>query len=413
MGGFLFRGTPQFASMSENIQLGLKENRKQFLLLLLINAFVGGMVGLERSVLPEVAEREFGLVAKTAILSFLIVFGLSKAISNYFAGTLADRYGRKRLLVLGWLVALPIPFMLMFATHWNQIVLANLFLGINQGLCWSSTVIMKIDLVGTRQRGFAMGLNEFSGYLAVAAIAFLTAWIADEYGLRPYVFYPGVLLVLLGLLFSVFFVRDTRSHVILESDQSALPVLEHVFRATTWKDKVLSTVTQAGLVNNLNDSMVWGLLPLLLLNKQFSLEETGLITAVYPAVWGFGQLFTGRMADRYPKKDLLFLGMLLQAVVLFLLVFAVHLYQYVILSALLGWGTAMVYPTFLATIADHTHPSIRAESIGVFRLWRDLGYALGAVLTGLLADFWGISVSVVSIGLITLFSALLIAKRMP
>ncbi len=399
--------------MPESTQLGLRENGKQFFLLLLVNALVGGMVGLERSVLPEVAEREFGLIAKTAILSFLIVFGLSKAISNYFAGTLADSYGRKKLLVLGWLVALPIPFILMFASHWNQVVLANLLLGINQGLCWSSTVIMKIDLVGEKQRGFAMGLNEFSGYLAVAAMAYLTGWLAGEYGLRPYTFYPGVVLVFLGLIFSLFFVRDTRPHVTLEASHSSLPVLERVFQATSWKDKTLSTVTQAGLVNNLNDGMVWGLFPLLLLSKNFSLEETGLVVAVYPAVWGMGQLLTGKMADHYPKKQLLFAGMLLQAVVLLLLVFATALYQYLILSALLGWGTAMVYPTFLATIADHTHPTIRAESIGVFRLWRDLGYALGAVLTGLLADFWGISVSVASVGLITLFSALLIAKRMP
>jgi len=396
----------------DNIKLGLKENWKQFTLLVIVNAFVGGMVGLERSILPEIAEKEFGLVVKTAILSFIIVFGITKALANYFAGALANKYGRKKLLILGWIIGTPIPFILMFAPNWNWIIIANILLGINQGLAWSSTVVMKIDLVGDKQRGFAMGLNEFAGYLSVAIVAFLTGWIASVYGLRPYPFYIGVILVILGLIFSIFFIKDTKHHVAKESKLSTISLLNNIFLDTTWKNKNLGSVSQAGLINNLNDGMVWGIFPLLLASKSFTIEQIGIITAVYPAVWGIGQLFTGKMADKYPKKEMLFWGMLLQAITLLLFVFANNIYQYIILSSILGWGTAMVYPTFLASIAENTNPIDRAKSIGVFRLWRDLGYAIGAILTGLIADAYNINSSIVCIGVLTLISAIIIKVRM-
>lgn len=396
----------------EKIQLGLKENWKQFTLLVIINAFVGGMVGLERSILPQIAEVEFNIAAKTAILSFIIVFGIVKAISNYFAGAFANKIGRKNLLVLGWVFGLPVPFILMFAPSWDWIIAANVLLGINQGLAWSSTVVMKIDLVGEKQRGFAMGLNEFAGYLAVAIVAFLTGYIAAEYGLRPYPFVLGIGLAVFGLLGSIFLIKDTRKHVAAENSFSETPLLKNIFWETTWKHPNLGAVTQAGLVNNLNDGMAWGIFPILLASKGFSLEAIGIVTAVYPAVWGFGQLFTGKMADIYNKKHLLFIGMFVQGIALGLFLFADSLTHYIILSAILGWGTAMVYPTFLATVAENTHPKDRANSVGVFRLWRDLGYAIGAILTGLIADALGLEASMMTIAFLTLASAIVIAVRM-
>lgn len=396
----------------QKIELGLKENWKQFTLLVIINAFVGGMVGLERSILPQIAEQEFHIAAKTAILSFIIVFGIVKAITNYFAGVFANKVERKNLLTIGWLFAVPVPFILMFAPSWDWIVAANILLGINQGLAWSSTVVMKIDLVGEKQRGFAMGLNEFAGYLAVALVAFLTGYIAAEYGLRPYPFYLGIGLSLLGLAGSIFLVKDTRKHVEAENSFSNVPKLKNPFWETTWKHPNLGAVTQAGLVNNLNDGMAWGIFPILLAAKGFDLGQIGVVTAVYPAVWGFGQLFTGRMADIFNKKHLLFTGMLLQGIALGLFLFAGSMTHYVLLSAVLGWGTAMVYPTFLATVAENTHPQDRAKSIGIFRLWRDLGYAIGAIITGLIADSYGIDISILAIGGLTALSALVIAVRM-
>jgi MFS family permease len=394
------------------VQLGLRENWRQFTLLVIINAFVGGMIGLERSILPRIAEVEFHIAAKTAILSFIIVFGIVKAITNYFAGALANKVGRKNLLTIGWLIGIPVPFVLMFADNWNWIVAANISLGINQGLTWSSTVVMKIDLVGEKQRGFAMGLNEFAGYLAVAIVAFLTGWVASEYGLRPYPFYIGVALSLMGFFASWLLVKDTKHHIAAETTTSKIPKLKNVFWQTTWKDKNLGTVTQAGLINNLNDGMVWGIFPILLFSKGFTIEQIGIVTAIYPAVWGIGQLFTGKMADYFCKKDLLFFGMALQGIALVTLIFAGTMTHFVILSTILGWGTAMVYPTFLATIAENSHPEDRASSLGVFRFWRDLGYAIGALLTGVIADSLGINASVLIIGLLTIFSATVILYRM-
>ena len=397
---------------AKDISLGLKENWMQFTLLVIINAFVGGMVGLERSILPRIADVEFHIAAKTAILSFIIVFGIVKAITNYYTGTLANKFGRKKLLIAGWIIGIPIPFILMFAPSWSWIIAANILLGINQGLTWSSTVVMKIDLVGEKQRGFAMGLNEFAGYIAVAVIAFLTGWIASEHGMRPYPFYLGIGLVFLGLLGSIFLIKDTKHHVAKETISNTIPRLKNIFWDTTWKNKNLGSVTQAGLINNLNDGMAWGIFPILLATKGFSIGEIGIVTAIYPAVWGVGQLFTGRMADKFCKKDMLYIGMFLQAIALIVLVWANTMLHFIILSSILGWGTAMVYPTFLATVAENTNPQDRAKSIGIFRLWRDLGYAIGAILTGIIADLFSINTAIFFIGLLTLVSAIIIQYRM-
>ncbi|MGZ5286062.1 MAG: MFS transporter [Flavisolibacter sp.] len=396
----------------KQINLGLKENWKQFTLLVILNGFVGGMVGLERSILPQIAEKEFAIAVKTAVLSFIIVFGVVKAITNFYTGTLANKFGRKKLLVAGWIIGIPIPFILMFAPNWGWIIAANVLLGINQGLTWSSTVVMKIDLVGEKQRGFAMGLNEFAGYLAVAIVAFLTGWIASEYGIRPYPFYIGVVLVFLGLAVSIFFIKDTKHHVAKETINNVIPRLKNIFLDTTWKNRNLGSVTQAGLINNLNDGMAWGIFPILLATKGFSIAEIGIVTAVYPAVWGIGQLLTGKLADKFCKKNMLFTGMLLQAMALIFLVFASSMVHFVLLSSILGWGTAMVYPTFLATVAENTHPLDRAKSIGIFRFWRDLGYAIGAIITGIIADFFSINAAIIFIGLLTFASALIIKRRM-
>lgn len=396
----------------KNVKLGLKENWKQFTLLVIVNGFVGGMVGLERSILPQIAEKEFAIAAKTAILSFIIVFGIVKAITNYYTGALANKFGRRKLLIAGWIIAIPIPFMLMFAPAWSWIIAANVLLGINQGLTWSSTVVMKIDLVGEKQRGFAMGINESAGYIAVALVAFITGWIASEYGVRPYPFYIGIVLVIFGLSGSFFFIKDTKPHVEKETTTNLIPELKNIFWDTTWKNNNLGSVTQAGLINNLNDGMAWGIFPILLASKGFTIAQIGIVTAVYPAVWGLGQLFTGAMADRFCKKDMLYTGMLLQAIALLTLVWATAMFHFVLLSIILGWGTAMVYPTFLATIAENTNPQDRAKSIGIFRLWRDLGYAIGAILTGVIADLIDINASILFIGVLTFLSALIIYVRM-
>lgn len=396
----------------EQAVLGLKENWKQFTLLVIVNAFVGAMIGLERTLLPEIAEEEFNMVVKTAILSFIVVFGITKAITNYFTGALANKFGRKKLLVYGWLIALPVPFILMMAPNWNWILVANILLGINQGLTWSSTVVMKIDLVGEKNRGLAMGINESAGYLAVGGVAFLTAWIASEYGLRPYPFYLGFVFVFFGLLISYLFIKDTLNHVSLEATNSTVKKLKNVFWETTWKDRNLGSISQAGLINNLNDGMVWGILPMLLIAKEFSMNQIGIIAGTYPVVWGIGQLFTGKLSDHFNKKWMLFVGMIMQGIALIGMIWADSYSVFILLSVLLGIGTAIVYPTFLAGIAQFTHPEQRAKSIGVFRLWRDLGYAIGAILTGIIADFWGITPAIGVIGGLTIISAAIILIRM-
>jgi len=396
----------------KNVRLGLKENWKQFILLLIVNAFVGGMVGLERTILPKLAEEEFLIVATSAIVSFIIVFGVVKAITNYFMGVLANRIGRKNLLIAGWIIAIPIPFILMYAQFWEWIVFANVLLGINQGLTWSSTIVMKIDLVGEKHRGFAMGLNESFGYLSIALVAFTTGWIASEYGLRPYPFYQGIGFVFLGLLISIFFIKDTTKHVTKETKTNRVKPLQNIFLDTTWRDKNLGAVSQAGFVNNLNDGMIWGVLPIVLASKGFHLKEIAIIVSVYPAVWGIGQLVTGKLSDHYQKKMMLFIGMTLQSLALILLFWAATYFQFILLSSLLGAGTAIVYPTFLSAIASFTNPNQRAQSIGVFRLWRDLGYAFGALLTIIIAQFFEIDITIIAVGILTLVSAIIIKIRM-
>lgn len=399
--------------MTDNIKLGLRENWLQFSILVIVNAFVGGMVGLERTIFPEFAESEFGIASNTAILSFIVAFGITKALTNYFTGKLANKLGRKKLLVLGWIFALPIPFILMYAPSWNWVVMANILLGINQGLAWSSTVVMKIDLVGEKDRGTAMGINEFAGYFAVGVVALLTGFIAQNYGVTPYPFYLGIVISIIGLLLSLFFVEDTRAFVNQEQKTTKTEKLNNIFLETSIKDRTLSSITQAGLVNNLNDGMIWGLLPILLLSFNYDAKSIGIIAAIYPAVWGIGQLFTGKMADIYPKKSMLFFGMLLQGIAILLIPYFTEFYQLATIATILGLGTALVYPTFLSAIADATQPGQRAESIGIFRLWRDLGYAIGAIVSGIIADAFGIEYSVISIGIITILSSLVIKFRMP
>jgi len=396
-----------------NLKLGLKSNWKQFSLLVLINAFVGGMVGLERTILPEIAETEFGIAARSAIFSFIVVFGITKALSNYFAGRFAQQYGRKNMLILGWLFGLPVPLILMYAGSWNWIIFANVLLGINQGLAWSANVIMKIDLAGKKDRGLAMGLNEFAGYLAVGILAFLTGWMASEFGLRPYPFILGIGLAVAGLVFSIFLVKDTEPWVALESEGTDRKKSNgNLFWKTSWKDRNLFAVTQAGLSTNLKDGMAWGAFPLFLTATGLNLAQVGIVTAIYPAFWGIFQVVTGKLSDYTGRKQILVAGMLTQAVSLLVFPVLNEFYQFVIVAGTLGIGTAMVYPTFLAAVADLVHPQDRAESIGAFRLWRDGGYAIGAILTGIIADLFSLSLAITATGFITLFSGLYIAFRM-
>jgi MFS family permease len=390
-----------------NTTLGLRANWKQFTLLVIANAFVGGMVGIERTVLPVLAELEFGIASHSAALSFIMAFGISKALANYFTGRLAGRYGRKALLITGWVLALPVPFMLIYADAWAWIVAANILLGIHQGFAWSSTVVMKMD------RGLAMGLNEFAGYLAVGGMAFLTGYLAAHYGPRPVPFYAGIVIAVVGLLLTLLWVKDTGHHVAAESAKSTVPKLKCVFVETSLTHRTLGSVTQAGLVNNLNDGMLWGLLPVLLLGEGFDQGQIGAIAAVYPAVWGLGQLFTGKLADMVNRRTLLIVGMVMQGLAILMLPHVHAQGAYIALSAALGLGTAMVYPTFLAVLAAHTHPQQRSEAVGIFRLWRDLGYAIGALLTGLIADRFGITASILAIGAVTVGSGVVVWLRMP
>ena len=393
-------------------KLGLKENWQQFVLLLIVNAFVGGMVGLERTILPKLAEEEFNIFSPSIILSFIIVFGFVKAITNYYTGKFANAIGRKNLLIIGWLIAIPIPFILMYANHWNWVIFANILLGINQGLTWSSTVVMKIDIVGKRQRGLAMGLNESFGYISVALVAFSTGWIASEYGIRPYPFYQGIVFVILGLTLSIFFIKDTIHHVNIEEKSSNIDKLKNIFLETTWTNKNLGSISQAGFVNNLNDGMIWGVLPIVLASRSFTIKEIAIIVAIYPAVWGIGQLVTGKLSDFYNKKRMLIFGMLLQSIALIAMFYSTTMLLFVILASLLGLGTAIVYPTFLSAMADFTNPIQRAQSIGVFRFWRDSGYAFGAIFTIIISKLVNIEFSLIIVGILTLASAIVIKLRM-
>lgn len=402
-----------------SIQLGIRQNLAQFSLLVLVNAFVGAMVGMERSILPSIAEQDFHLAARTAILSFIAVFGLVKAATNYFAGRLGDTFGRKSVLVGGWLVALPVPFLLMWAPTWGWIVFANVLLGASQGLTWSTTVIMKIDLAGPKNRGLAMGLNEFAGYFAVAAAALATGWVASNWGLRPEPFYLGVGFAAIGLLLSVLLVRETKAHADFEAAHHAEHLADReglgqreVFMRTSFTDPDLSSTSQAGLVNNLNDGMAWGLFPLFFAAAGMSLEQIGWLAAIYPAVWGIGQLFTGAWSDKVGRKWLIVAGMLTQAVAIGVTALSMGFWGFVAGAALLGAGTALVYPTLLAAIGDVAHPAWRASSVGIYRLWRDSGYAAGALVAGLVADTLGLDWALWLIAALTAMSGLAVAVRM-
>jgi MFS family permease len=398
------------------VRLGLRENVAQFTLLVIVNAFVGAMVGMERSILPAIAEQDFHLVARTAVLSFIVVFGVTKALTNYGAGRLADRVGRKQVLVAGWVIATPVPFILMWAPSWNWILVANALLGISQGFTWSTTVIMKIDLVGSKRRGLAMGLNEFAGYLAVAGAALLTGWIAARHGLRPDPFYPGVVFAAVGLALSVLMVRETHAHVALESSlhsasaQGVSP--REVFWRTTLTDRNLSSISQAGLVNNLNDGMAWGLFPLFFAAANLSVDRIGMLAAIYPATWGVVQLATGALSDRVGRKWLIATGMWVQAAGISVVILSRSFGGFATGGVLLGIGTAMVYPTLLAAIGDLADPSWRASAVGVYRLWRDLGYAFGALLAGFTADVLGLAGAMWVIAAITCASGIVAAVRL-
>jgi len=397
------------------VRLGLRANLAQFSLLVVVNAFVGAMVGMERSILPAIAESEFHLAARAAILSFIVVFGVTKALTNYLAGRLSDAFGRKSILVGGWLVALPVPFLLMNAPSWGWVLVANALLGVSQGLTWSTTVIMKIDLVGPRRRGLAMGLNEFAGYIAVAVAALATGYIAARHGLRPAPFYLGVAFVVCGLSLSLLLVRETRAHARYEaaSSSAASPVSPgEVFLRTSFTDRNLSAASQAGLVNNLNDGMAWGLFPLFYAAAGLSLDRIGWLAALYPAVWGLSQLGTGALSDRLGRKWLIAAGMWVQAGGIVLVVLSGGMPGFAAGAVLLGVGTAMVYPTLLAAVGDVAHPSWRASAVGVYRLWRDLGYAAGALLAGLTADAFGLAAAIWAVAGLTFGSGLLVAVRM-
>ena len=417
--------TAEHAHRTGPITLGLRANWRQFWLLVAVNAFVGAMVGIERTVLPLLAEREFGLASRAAALSFIATFGLVKALTNLLAGRLGDRFGRKWVLVAGWLIGVPVPFLVIWAPTWSWIVGANVLLGVNQGLTWSTTVVMKIDLVGPERRGFAMGLNEFAGYLAMALSALGSGIIAERAGLRPEPFYLGIVFVALGLGLSAAFVRETAGHVrheaMLRRDRERAaaagsespPSIRELLARSLWRDRALFSACQAGLVNNLNDGLAWGLFPIFFSAAGLSLGRIAVLTFVYPAIWGIAQLGTGALSDRLGRKGLIAGGMLLQGVAFAAMVTASGFRWWVACGVALGIGTAMVYPTLLAAIGDVAHPSWRGSAVGVYRLWRDLGYAVGALLAGVLADAFGMRWSIMVIGALTLASGALVAVRMP
>lgn len=400
--------------------LGLRQNLAQFMLLVAVNALVGGTLGQERTVLPLLASQTFHLDLYTSALTYILAFGLSKAAMNYFAGTLSDRYGRKPVLIAGWLVAIPVPLMLIFGPSWGWIVAANVLLGVSQGLTWSTAVIMKMDLTGPKQRGLAMGLNEAAGYLGVAVTALATGYIASTYGLRPGPFLLGAAYIALGLGLSVLTVRETHHHAKTEASQyvsthsSAHVGLTtgQVFTLTSFKDRSLSAASQAGLVNNLNDGLAWGLFPVLFVSSGLNLNHVGILAAVYPAVWGAGQLFTGAASDRWGRKWFIVAGMSVQAAGLAIVAASHSFGPWLIAAVLLGLGTAMVYPALLAAIGDVAHPTWRARSVGVYRLWRDGGFAVGALLSGLLADLYGIPAAIATVAALTAASGLVVAVRM-
>ncbi|HIC7210226.1 MFS transporter [Burkholderia stabilis] len=397
------------------VVLGLRENWRQFALLVLVNAFVGGMVGIERTVVPLIGAEQFHLESTALITSFIVSFGLVKAFANLVSGQLADTWGRKRVLIAGWLLGLPVPFMIIAAPNWEWVIAANVLLGLSQGFAWSMTVIMKVDLVGPKSRGFAVGLNEFAGYFAVGATAFATGYLASRHGLRPTPIYLGVFYAIAGLLLSILVVRDTREFVRLESGQasgaSALSFRE-VFMLTSFRDRNLFAASQAGMINNLNDGMSWGIFPLFFMTLGLGIERIGILKAVYPVVWGSCQIVTGPLSDRWGRKGLIVAGMWVQAAGLALTALTGQFSWWLVASVLLGLGTAMVYPSLIAAVSDASEPGWRARSLSVYRFWRDLGYAIGALSAGLLADRFGFAAAILAVAALTFLSGLVVALMM-
>ncbi len=412
------------AASDRPMALGLRENAAQFTLLVAVNALVGGMLGQERTVLPLLADGVFGIQAYTAAMTYILAFGVAKAITNYFAGTLSDRFGRKPVLVAGWIVAVPVPLLLIWAPSWAWIVAANLLLGVSQGLTWSTTVVMKIDLVGPARRGLAMGFNEAAGYAAVAATALATGYLADAYGLRPAPFLLGIAFATIGLGMSTLLVRETREYARMEAATHVARsdgrhdhlhdrlTNAQVFAETSFKEPALSSASQAGMVNNLNDGLAWGLFPVLFAAAGLSIPKIGILAAIYPAVWGLGQLGTGALSDRWGRKWLIVSGMWVQAVGLAIVAVSAEFAWWAVAAVLLGAGTAMVYPTLLAAVGDVAHPAWRARAVGTYRLWRDGGFAVGAVLAGVLADLFGLRFAIWSIAGLTAASGVVVALRM-
>ena len=404
------------SSVPEVARLGLRENWRQFSLLVLVNAFVGGMVGLENTIVPLIGAREFAIASTTAVVSFIVSFGLVKAFSNLVAGHLADAYGRKSMLIVGWLVGLPVPFMIAWGPTWGWIVAANALLGVNQGFAWSMTVIMKVDLVGPKSRGLAVGLNEFAGYLSVGITAFLAGYIAQRHGLRPEPMYLGIAYAVAGLLLSVFLVRDTRHHVRVEVSHHPSTAdgmsFAQVFRRTSIGDRNLFAASQAGLVNNLNFGVSWGIFPLFFASFGLVVERIGVLNAMYPAVWGVFQTVTGPLSDRWGRKGLIAAGMWVQASGLLLIALSRSFPPWLVGAVLLGFGTAMVYPTLIAAVSDASHPSWRAASLSVYRFWRDLGYAIGALASGVMADRLGFAPAIAAAGVVAALSGTLVALVM-
>jgi MFS family permease len=382
---------------------------------MLINAFVGGMVGLERTVVPLIGTREFHVVLNTTATSFIVTFGLSKAVMNLWSGAMADRYGRKRILVLGWLVGLPVPFLIIYAPTWGWIVAANILLGVNQGLAWSMAVVMKIDLAGPKSRGLAVGLNEFTGYLALGVTAWATGYLAAWYGLRPYPFYLGIAYAVVGICLSAFLARETLPLARLGSISAASPIREgfwNIFKKTSWRDRSLFSACQAGLINNLNDGMSWGLFPLFFASKGLDVECIGTLKFIYPAVWGLAQLGTGPLSDKVGRRPLIQWGMILQALAIWMVAAVENYHAWIGASILLGLGTAMVYPALLAEVSDRAPATQRAASLGVYRFWRDSGYAVGALLSGLFADAFGFVGAIILVGGLTFLSGVQVAWGM-
>ena len=405
------------------IKLGLKPNIQQFLILVLVNAFVGAMIGLEQTVVPLIGRNEFGIESNAIIVSFIASFGAVKAVLNLFAGNLSDKWGRKHVLVLGWLFGVPVPVILLLAPDWNWIIFANVLLGINQGLAWSMTVNMKIDLVGRAQRGLALGLNEFAGYFSVAAIGFMTGYLASTFGLKPYPFYIGILIATLGLAISWTIVKDTRKFTALEikeeaSESSGIKTnvndlnFKEVFLQTSWKNRTLLSISQAGLINNLIFGVTWGLFTLYFASFGIGINEIGFLKALHPGIWGVLQLITGTVSDKIGRKILIYPGMLIQGIGVWVVLFANFYWGWIVGMSLLGIGTALVYPTLLAAISDVANPKWRATSLGVYRFWRDLGFVFGAIGIGYLADLFGLNLAIQLVALLAVGSGIFVLTVM-